>query len=216
MGSTIVDPLAHVSDESLLLLGRMGKADARNSLAVRYYKNRRRICYKASSAIMGFLDEWEANEAFFRGYLDAEMSYRFGRVSFLAYASKCIRFALANAADSKLAKNKMMVAFSLDAPQSEDDGSESILCMADIVQDASSPEDPRIFLDYAESLSLLNKLPKGVNPVALKIVSGICDGYKISEIAKNLGISEKQANYHLGRYRAWAKQTLTKCGVLAA
>lgn len=213
MRSTTDGFSADVSDESLLLLGRMGKDSCRDLLAIRYYKNRHRICHRASPSIMNILNEWEANEAFFRGYLDAEISYRFGRVSFAAYALKCIRFALANAVDSKLSKTKMMVAFSLDSPQIDEQGEETSLCMADIVQN-TSPEDPRVFLDYAESLEMLNKLPKGVNPISLKIASGVCDGYKVSEIARELGITEKQANYYFTRYKDWAKKTLCKAGVI--
>lgn len=216
MGSRIVDPLCEVDDEFLLLLGRMGKEGARDSLAVRYYRMRKRICRNASPSICTFLDDWEVNEAFFRGYLDAETSYRFGRVSFKTYATRCIRFALANAADSKLSKTRMMVAFSLDAAQRNDDGEETTLCLADIVQDGSSPEDPRVFLDYAESLNLLHRLPKGINPVALKIVAGLCEGYRICEVAKEIGLSEKQANYHLSRYRVWAKSVLSKAGVFSS
>lgn len=209
-GSTV-----DVSDESLLLLGRMGRESCRDLLAVRYYKNRHRLCHRASPAIMTILDEWEANEAFFRGYLDAEISYRFGRVSFASYALKCIRFALANAVDSKLSKTKTMVAFSLDAPQIDERGEETSLCMADIVQNTSA-EDPRVFLDYAESLEMLNKLPKTINPMSLKIASGVCDGYKVSEIARALGITEKQANYYFARYKDWAKKTLSKAGVICS
>lgn len=216
MGSLTADPLCDVDDEFLLLLGRMGREGARDSLAVRYYRLRKKICRNASPSIVSFLDDWEINEAFFRGYLDAESSYRFGRVSFRTYATRCIRFALANAADSKLCKSRMMVACSLDAAQKNDDGEETTLCLADIVQEGVSPEDPRVFLDYAESLNLLHRLPKGINPVVLKIVSGLCDGYRICEIAKEVGLSEKQANYHLAKYRVWAKKVLSKAGVMPA
>lgn len=211
MWSNTPESFSEVNDESLLLLGRMGKEVARDALAVRYYRKRRSICRHASPAIMNILDEWEANEAFFRGYLEAETSYRFGPVSFYSYALRCIKFALANATDAKLAKCRTMVQCSLDAPLGEEE-----LSLADIVHEDQSPDDPRVFLNYAESLASLEKLPPHIHPTALEIARRVLAGFRIREIANQLEISEKRASYYFSRYKEWAKSTLAKIGVLPA
>lgn len=214
MSSNSPSTFCPADDEHLLLLARSGNETARSLLTIRYFRQRHKICRHASSTIVGALDDWEINEAFFRGYLEAETSYRFGRVTFYTFVMSCVKFAMANLMDKKLSKTAKMIAYDLDTPLETSD--ESTFTLADIIQENESSDDPRVFHNYASTLASLSKLPQGISKIAVEIAGKIIDGFHVNEIAELFKMSEKRVSYHFSRYRKWAKQTLLNIGVLQA
>ncbi len=56
------------SDESLLLMYRLGIVLARDVLTVRYFKNRKKYLYSIVPNLTDVLDDWTYNEVFFHSY----------------------------------------------------------------------------------------------------------------------------------------------------
>lgn len=198
------------SDEELILLMRYGVEKARDVLLVRYYKKRRCACESANAAVYRVLDEWERNEAFFKGFQKAMENFRFqARVKFSSFVLACLKTALTDAADFKFATKNVCGVISLETPVSLS-GSDDSLCIADCVQEGQNMDDPRLFYEYAEMVAQLKKLPRGIDERVIDIVRRLLEGYSIVEISEHFRLTPKQIEYELGKYRNWSSRVLAR------
>lgn len=208
MKKQVADSYEGTPDEELMLRLRMGDVLARDALVARFYAQRHPLSHAACPTITPQLNDWDINDAFFHAYLNAESSYQFGRVPFRAFLIKCLSSSLINLFKSIHSKSNNLVTNSLDDPLNRCDDSDFTL--NDVVAEEGTLDDPKAFMNYAETLKEFTKLPKGIDPITIDIVKLHLDGYSVREAAEKLGLPIKRASYLFSRYTKWAKSVLEK------
>ncbi len=206
MSKTKADSYEGVSNEDLLLRARMGDELAHDALVARCYAERHKLIYAACPTIAPQLSDWDINDAFFHGYLNAERTYLFGPVPFRSYLITCLCSSATNLIKSYHSKSNDMVTSYLDDPISKCEDSE--LTLGDVVGEEGTLDDPRAFFNYAETLAEYTRLPKKIDPIAIQLVKYHLDGYSIREAAEELDIPLKKASYLYARYLKWARSVL--------
>ena len=188
-----------LSDEALLCLYRLGITYARDVLSVRYFQNRIRLVNSIATNIGRFLDEWTINEVFFNTYLTAESEYEFGKSTFRAFFLLVLERYLYHEIGKTMRARALFPTVSF----------ESEVCdggyLADIMPDTSSSTDPRAFVNYAETLEKLCKLPASIPPKAVDMAKLILIGHTIKSASKALGLSFSYGKTIMKRFRDWAK-----------
>lgn len=198
-----------LDDEELLLLISLGDQVARSILAVRYYSSRAQRGKRACAALYACMDPVDFGSLFFKTYLDAEAAYRFAKVRFKTFFTHCLAHQMQKEFRNLYgASNVLGSATSLD---NEAPGENCTLC--DVIADNSSPNNPKLYLDYFETLKKYKKLPEGMNPRILEMVSLHFSGYTYKEACAKMRISYETGKHMLSRYRKFVKklQEQTKC-----
>lgn len=206
MKTSKADSYEGVPYEELLLRTRMGDELAHDALVAHCYAERHKLIYAACPSIAPQLSEWDINDIFFHGYLNAESTYQFGPVPFRSYLIKCLCSSAMNFIKSQHSKSNDMVTNYLDDPIYRCEDSE--LTLGDVVTEEGTLDDPRLFLNYAETLAEFTKLPKKIDPAAIELVKLHLNGYSIREAAEKLEIPLKKASYLYTRYVKWARSVL--------
>jgi hypothetical protein len=85
---------------------------------------------------------------------------------------------------------------------------ENQMCLHDVLPSESNNDDPKAFIDYAETLSKINKLPRGINKKVLKLVEMKYLGYSEKETLRRLRITKGEARQMLLRFRKFAEKVL--------
>ncbi len=208
MKNTLGNTYDEMHDESVLLRVRMGDEVARDVFVARYYAQRRRLCHAACSPIAAQFNDWDINDVFFHAYLNAETTYRFGRVPFRAYLIRCINSSATNLIKSYRSKSNNLFTHRLDDPINHHDDSEFTL--SDVVTREGTLDDPKAFFNYAETLLKFMKLPRKINPKAVEIARLHLAGYSVREASEILGLQQKKASYIYSTYLKWARSVLKK------
>ena len=197
------------SDESLLLMYRLGIVLARDVLTVRYFKNRKKYLYSVVPNLTDVLDDWTYNEVFFHSYLQAENSFELGNGRFYAYFKLILSREIMKAIGKQLNEKRLLPMTSLDSVIDENE--RCTLC--DIVPSSSDDSDPKVFFSYCDTLDSLNKLPKKINKLGLNTAKDLVAGYSLEESAKRNKSSKNSAKMALYRFRKWAREIiLTRTG----
>ena len=196
-----------LSDEALLCLQRLGITYARDVLSVRYFQNRNYLMHTVAPKHRAFLDEWTANEAFFVSYLKSENEYEFGKGPFKAFFLLILKRELYREIGSVIRARSLMPTVSFESDVCEGGH------LADIMPDASSSNDPRAFVNYAETLEKLGKLPAVIPPIAVKMAHLILYGYTIKTASKELGLSFSYGKQIMKKFREWAKKVVHRPSV---
>lgn len=191
-------------DEELLLLFRMGDRKARDELSVRYFRYRKSHLRRACPEYYDVLDDIAFNEVFFRCYLSAERSFQLGNGRFFAFFELILGREVRREARKVFVSRAEMAITSLDATRDGEQG----YFLHDIIPSGETMSDPKAFLCFAETLSELGKLPKGMKKESVSIVRMLFDGYSLSEASKRLGIKQSNAKMMAYRFRKWAKKTM--------
>ena len=191
-------------DEELLLLFRMGDPKARDELSVRYFRYRKSHLRRACPEYYDVLDDIAFNEVFFRCYLSAERSFQLGNGRFFAFFELILGREVRREARKVFTSRAEMASTSLDVTRDGEHG----YFLHDIIPSGETMSDPKAFLCFAETLSELGKLPKGMKKESVSIVRMLFDGYSLSEASKRLGIKQSNAKMMAYRFRKWAKKTM--------
>lgn len=200
-----------LTDEELLLLVRQGDETARSALAVRYYSRRQYHGRRAAPAQYHLLDPIDYGALFFHCYLDCENSFRFGGARFQNYFELLLAHQIFKECQKLFSgKEILRLSTSLDSPLRPD---EERATLHDVVADNQSPNDPRIFLNYFETLEKIKKLPKGLSPRVLVIVSLHLDGYSYVEAARKAGVPYRSAKTMLSKYRKFVRDLQKKASI---
>lgn len=191
-----------LNDESLLLLFRNGIVAARDVLTVRYFKDRKKHLKTVCPLYYDVLDDWDYNEIFFRCYLQAETTFAFGKGKFSSYFKIILSREVMKEVTKKLNEKRLLPTISFDS----NIGEEGSLCtLHDIVSSNCEDDDPKVFFSYCDTLTNLNKLPKGVNKIGIEIAKDLYAGFSLEEAAKRKSISKSAAKMYVYRFRKWAK-----------
>lgn len=202
-----MNPTNQLSDEELLLASRMGDYKAESVLAAKLYEDRQAACLFIARDASAVLDDWGLNEAFFRAFVASLTGYRFQGVRFRTYFLGNLKHEIIRLATKKIKEQAGRgMEVSLDTPmECYEEESPSIL--ADFVSTGDFMDDPRAFLDYAERLEQLNRLPPNADPLMLDVVRLISANYSMTDTAKICCIGVNRVKYLLSRYRRWATRS---------
>ena len=196
-----------LSDEELLLASRMGDYKAEAILAERFYEDHVPSCRFVAREASAFLDDWALNEAFFRAFVASITGYRFQNVRFRTYFLGNLKHEVVRLATKKI-KERVLTGYeiSLDTPiEVYEDGAPGYL--SDFVSTGDFMDDPRAFLDYAERLESLHRLPEGEDPRMLDVVRLITANYTLADTARICCMNINHVKYLLNRYRKWAARS---------
>ena len=197
-------PKNQLSDEELLLASRMGDYKAEAMLAERMFEGRYFHCRYAAEEASHILDDWSLNEAYLKAFLASVDGYRFGANRFITYFRRALRNEIIRMATRKIQEQTLGgKAISLDAPASEE-VEPGAYSLCDFVPSGDFMDDPRAFLNYAERLEELHRLPKNADPMMLDVVRLTAANYTIADTAKICGLSVNRVKYLLHFYRQWA------------
>lgn len=191
-------------DEELLLLFRMGDPKARDELSVRFFRYRKSHLRRACPEYYDVLDDITFNEVFFRAYLSAERSFQLGNGRFFAFLELILGREVRREVRKVFAARAEMPITSLDATREGEHG----YFLHDIIPSGETMSDPKAFLCFAETLSELGKLPKGMKKESVSIVRMLFDGYSLSEASERFGIKPANAKMMAYRFRKWARKTM--------
>ena len=196
-----------LKDEELLLLSRMGDTEAEQLLLERYFMRRFLHGKRAHPGLLYYLTPLDYNGVFFKVYLNAVTTYRFGIVTFRGYLQHILAHEINREVTSSFSfatygYELVMLDTLVDESRSDD------TTFHDIVADDTPGSDPRIFLNYADSLARLKKLPPNIDEATLDLVRLRYEGFSLKEAAKQLGISLHGAKNRVKAFREFAEITL--------
>ena len=193
-----------LSDEALLCLQRLGITYARDVLSVRYFHNRHKLIRSVSQNYYRLLDEWTCNEAFFNSYLTAESEFEFGKSTFQSFFLLILEREIYHEVGKVLRMRTFLPTISFDTELA--DGG----YLADILPAPESTTDPRAFVNYAETLERLSKLPAHIPPKAINMAKLILLGHTIRSASEALGLSFSYGKTIMKIFRDWAKTVVHK------
>lgn len=200
-----------LKDEELLLLARMGDSQAEQILLERYFKRRFIYGRRARPDFLHYLTPLDFNGVFFKVYLNAVSTYRFGFSTFHSYLQRILVHELNREVISSL----RLASYGFQQLRLDTLINESLsdeMTFHDIVPDDTPSNDPRIFLNYADSLARLSKLPPEIDQLTLDLVHLRIDGFSFEEAAAQLGLTIHGARKRLKSFREFADFTLNHGG----
>jgi|GEM_PF-1338782 len=182
-----------IPDEELLLLIRMGKPGAQETLFKRYFDLRSYHVHRAVPSIGSHYDQWEMNSDYFQVFWHCENTFEFGQSLFKNYFETALRHEIHHeiAKKNEIDYNCM----SLDDPLG---GSED-LTFHDVCTSGGG-EDPRLYLNYLEEAYRLKKAPDALTEDILDVAVLRGEELTFPEIAKRLQISIKMAKDRYSKY----------------
>ena len=196
-----------LKDEELLLLARMGDTKAEQILLERYFLRRFIYGRRARPDLLTFLTPLDFNGAFFKAYLNAVSTYRFGFSTFHSYLQRILTHEL----NREVVNSLRMANYGYQQLRLDTLINESLsddMTFHDIVPDDTPSNDPRIFLNYADSLARLSKLPPEIDQITLDLVHLRMEGFSFEEAAARLGLTIHGARKRLKSFRRFADMTL--------
>lgn len=192
--------LCSLSDECLLSLIREGDKEAQTVLITRYTLHPLGFAKRVAPGFYYRLDEGELRHAAFMAYLAAESKFRSESGSFKNYFMTIYSHEI-----SKIFKEVVLNSPAHGVSLDEDiPGNDGTIVLHDIVTDESEP-DPRCYLNYLEECESLNKLPKRLDPLILRVAEQHDEGRTFAEIAINLSLTPKQARKKYLDYVSFVK-----------
>ena len=195
-----------LKDEELLLLSRLGDEVARSTLTIRYYARRFSHGRRSSASLLNMLDAQEFSSVYFKTYLMAEDTFRFGITLFKNYFEKLLKNEMNKAVDNKCSNSKPILgAYSLDSSFSDTD-----LCLHDVIQSDDESADPKVFFEFTETLERLQKLPEHLHPRTVEVMRYRINGYSIDEIIKITKLKRSSIKLMIKRYQDWCKTIIKK------
>ena len=201
----------HLKDEELLLLARMGDTEAEQILLERYFMRRFIYGRRARADFLHYLTPLDFNGVFFKAYLNAVSTYRFGFSTFHSYLQRILVHELNREVISSL----RLASYGFQQLRLDTLINESLsdeMTFHDIVPDDTPSNDPRIFLNYADSLAKLSRLPPDIDQLTIDLVRLRLDGFTFEEAASHLGLTTHGARMRIQNYRRFAEFTLNHGG----
>ena len=193
-----------LKDEELLLLSRLGDREAETALMVRYFRRRYRHAKRAADNLYLRFTPEDFVAVYLATFTQAVNSYRFGLNRFQAYFELCLQRDMIHEARKPEIINALTAAVtSFDKKINEEE--ERSLTLHDIIADDTPSNDPRVYLDYAETLDSFHKLPRYLNSNGLKLVKMRSDGFSLKESCAKLHLTRGQARnimLHFQRFMA--------------
>jgi hypothetical protein len=191
-----------LDDESLLLAIREGNEEARSVLAIRYYQRRFVHGNAVAPATYRMIDPCDYGSLYFRVYLACENHYTFGEHRFVSYFQMALKHQIQKEVEQIIATRQKDHLARFCPIHGHDD---SMLSLHDVVAPDQDPHDPRIYLNYCETLEKIRKLPKQVSPKVLRLVDLHLSGLSYDEAAAKLRMPPRTAKTMLGRYRKFVR-----------
>ena len=189
-----------LKDEELLLLSRLGDKEAETSLMVRYFRRRYRHAKRAADNLYVRFTPEDFVAVYLATFTQAINCYRFGLNRFQNYFELCLQRDMIREASKPEIRNALNAqTASFDKRINEDD--EHSFTLHDVIADDTPANDPRVYLDYAETLDSFNKLPKYLNSNGLKLVKMRSDGFSLKESCARLHITRGQARNIMLRFQ---------------
>ena len=192
-----------LSDEELLLLTREGDMKA-YTLLVRRFCGPSRIgdIHRAAPTVLSKYSLWEVSSVLLSTFWSCVDGYRFGTVRFHTYYITALRYNLLRFQQSK---EKEQIRFaSLDALMP----GEAEYSLHDILSTEEEKSDPKLFLNYYETLDQLNRLPAQLKPLTIKIVKMKLAGMSFAEIASITKLTYRQVYSRYSRFMKRANKIL--------
>jgi DNA-directed RNA polymerase specialized sigma24 family protein len=199
-----ISPMA--SDEALIISIRQGNEEAQSILAIRYYQKRFFHAARVAPNTYRLMDPCDFGSLYFRVYLACENHYLLGEFRFQSYFESCLKRALAKEVEELIAERRRIL--SLDTPLPGNDN--SMLSLHDVVAADQNPHDPKIYLNYCETLERLSKLPRQISPRVLRLVDLHVKGLTYREAEKRLHIPSRTAKTMLTAYRKFVRGLIKK------
>ena len=195
------------SDEDLLRMHREGDSMALAELMDRYFSLRHYSIRTVAPATSPYLNEWEQNEIVYHAFYKATQTYDFRDVKLLSYYHIILKHDLVHAATKRRAEAPHGV-ISLDRYHEYE--TRGGYTLSDTISSGDTTDDPRAFLNYAETLMEFQKLPPNITPETVTLVELITQGFPLAQASKVLGVEERRARYLIRKYRRWALDTLNR------
>ena len=196
------------SDEDLLRMHRENNdSSALSELMDRYFAMRNYSCRTVAPAAASQLNDWELNEVVFHAIYTAVRLYDFREVKLMSYYHILLKHELIHAVNKKRSEAPFGVV-SIDHYNEYQDRGGYVL--ADTIASANPNDDPRAFLNYAETLMEFQKLPEDVTPETVTVVELVTQGFSVAHAAKVIGVETHRARYLLRKFRTWALGTAKK------
>ncbi len=200
-----------LKDEELLLLSRMGDAEAEQLLLERHFMRRFAHGRQARPDLLHRLTPLDYNGVFFKVYLNAVSTYRFGMTTFRGYLRRLLTHEIAKEIFGRM--TLMDYGFqTLQLDTFVDESRSADTTFHDVIPDETPANDPRVFLNYADSLAKLSRLPPDIDQLTIDLVRLRLDGFTFEEAASHLGLTTHGARMRIQNYRRFAEFTLNHGG----
>ncbi|MBP5091629.1 MAG: hypothetical protein J6328_03625 [Bacilli bacterium] len=190
-----------LKDEELLLLQRLGDKEAETALMVRYFRRRYRHAKRAADYLyMSFTPE-DFLAVYLSSFTQCVNSYRFGISRFQNYFELILQRDMVKEA----AKPEIKEALNDSMDKQINEFDEHSLTLHDVIADDTPVNDPKVYIDYAETLESLHKLPRYLSSRGLKLIKMRSDGFSLKESCLKLKITRGQARnimLHFQRFMA--------------
>ena len=190
-----MDQFSASTDEELLLLSRMGDMRANLVLNQRYCGPARiNHIRQAAPDMLGRFSLWEVSSVALRVFWKCLDGYRFGRAKFFTYYITALRFALYRFQVEQTQNASTNV--SLDSYAKRD----ATLTLHDVVSGEGDLDDPRMYVNYFETLQKYNRLPAVISQDTLDVAKLRSEGLTFFEIASALHMTYRQARSRYEKY----------------
>jgi hypothetical protein len=142
------------SDELCFVAIREGNEEARSVLAIRYYQRRFAHGNAVPPTTYRMIDPCDYGSLYFRVYLACENHYTFGEHRFVSYFQMALKHQIQKEVGADHCDPPAKSFRSISQIQGHDD---SMLSLHDVVAPDQDPHDPRIYLNYCETLEKISE-----------------------------------------------------------
>lgn len=186
---------------------RMGDSEAEQLLFERFFSIRFIQGRRSRPDLFPYLSPLDFNSLFFKVFMNAQSTFRFGIITFRGYLQTILgheigRQVVENFRPHYRAIRVVRLDTLIDENQSEE------ATFHDIIADETPANDPRVFLDYAESLAKLSKLPPKIDQTTVDLMRLRFEGYSVEEAAAVMGIDYYNARTMIRRFQRFASFVL--------
>ena len=190
-------PKSFIPEEELLILYRVGNVKAGEMLMARYC-GPARISHirRVAPDLLTAVSLWEVSSIALQVYWQCLDGYRFCKGRFYSYFITSLRYAIFNYRREREHSQVNVVSLDDSLTNSEN------LCLSDIMSTETDIDDPNVYLEFVDTLNVLEKLPSIIEPSVWEVAKLKKAGFTYREIAQGLKISIRQA---YSRYQKYCK-----------
>lgn len=195
------------TDEELILLMRLGSDTAESKLTCRYLDKRKYIGKRAAPNLIDFIDPYEYNSTYYRAFLQAVSSYRFGEGLFYTYLEKVLSHEMTKYCIKESVPSGRIKSVSMERRVNSRNENDPI-CLHDVVSsgDPDPINSPELYFDYAETLQELNKLPSYLKKKDMDFLTHIYRGFSFKEACTNCALGEKDGRRAIRLFKRFIEE----------
>ncbi len=194
------------SDEELVELIRQGDTSARDTLSVRYWREKNTLVSAVLPNVRDIVDDWDINEAFFVTYLNAEKNFDADHATkFLTYFCEILKNELLLIIAKTMRNNDISLPLSLDTFETLDEDAPTLHELVGSMDEKISGQ-----IDLNDVINLIFAYKDNFPSYTIELAKLLGMGHSVASASKILGVPVSSVKRTLVALRKFLTKQINK------